>query len=253
MNRIKSLPSKKSKALLEVVERERQEIARHLFEGPLQQLTDFVFALERYATDSQRSRQPEVQEVGRKLAELHRDSLAILQATRDCLEDVPLPAVDILDLRIALRQDIAFLCDRTGLDIQLDIRGDYRPCPPEQATALYRIMHEALVNVHKHAQARRAWVQLDFGETEVRMAIRDDGCGFDPAEGFRKKNHLGLKTMRERAHLAGGHLTVESRPGHGTSVQVSIPLPAAGADVPEKAAAPMNHLSKVLRSNCLLA
>jgi signal transduction histidine kinase len=253
-NGIKSLFSQKSKTSLpDLLEGERQRIGRDFLSSPLHQLTDFLMSLDRHIINSQQSHQPDVQAIGRKLAELRQSGLTILQSIRDCLYAVPLPAWDIHDLRAALYQDVIFLSERTGLDIQLDIQGDYRPLPPEQATALYRIMHEALVNVYKHAQARRAWVQLDFGQTEVRLTVRDDGCGFDPTARFLKKNHLGLKTMRERAHLAGGRFTVESHPGQGTSVQVSLPLPTAPAAVPKEATVPvMKHLSKVLESSGLL-
>lgn len=250
---IRQVLSQATKIPLQVVEKERQQIARDFIEGPLQQLADLIMVLDRHITDSQRSRQPEAQEIGKKLAELHRDSLAIFRALHDCLYHVPALEMDTLDLRVVLQQDIEFLRHRTGLEIELETRGHYRPCPAEQVTALYRIMHEALVNVHKHAQARHVWVQLEFQDAEVRLNIRDDGCGFDPATGFRKERYMGLKTMKERASLAGGQLTVESRRGRGTSVQVCLPLPTAPTVVPMKPGAGVGYLSKALETKQLPA
>jgi signal transduction histidine kinase len=91
---------------------------------------------------------------------------------------------------------------------------------PEIETAMYRIVQEALSNAAKHGNAKRAVVEVHEDETNVRVSVRDDGCGFDPSahtEGF------GLLGMNERVQLLDGTLDVDSSPGRGTTIAASFP------------------------------
>jgi len=88
-----------------------------------------------------------------------------------------------------------------------------------------------LANVRRHAGAREAAVLLAYGASSVRLAIRDDGRGFDPSLVGRRSHgvrlHLGIETLLERAELAGGTATVDSKPGQGTEVTFELPLSGA--------------------------
>ena len=98
--------------------------------------------------------------------------------------------------------------------------------PEHLETTLYRVLYEAMNNVFRHAQARRAGVILRKGGDTVVGIVEDDGVGFDltALDKRRPRVHLGLIGMRERVALVGGELTIESRPGHGTTVIVRLPL-----------------------------
>lgn len=89
---------------------------------------------------------------------------------------------------------------------------------------LLRIAQEALSNVRRHADATVAWVTVELVEHQVVLSVRDNGHGFDPAS--RGMTGFGLTSMRERAELIGGLLTVTSRPSDGTLVAVRVPVPA---------------------------
>jgi signal transduction histidine kinase len=92
-------------------------------------------------------------------------------------------------------------------------------------TALFRIVQEALNNVVKHANTKKANVFLKFEPATVSVEVADEGRGFDlQAAGSSGRVSWGLKNMEERAVLLGGRFTVQSRPGEGTKVEVSIPL-----------------------------
>jgi signal transduction histidine kinase len=212
----------------EILERERRQISRALLAGPLQDLTDLEMALNHLSDTAQRYPHPEAQEMGRKLEELHRAAEAIQQTIQDCLFAMPALEIAGQPLKVALPQVIDGLQRRTGLPIHLEWRGPYRECAPEQVLALCRITHEALMNVHKHARARQVQVQVDFDAEQIHLGIWDDGCGFDLHEGLQKEKHVGLKSMRERAELVGGKLWVESQPGRGTAVHLTLPLSPAG-------------------------
>jgi signal transduction histidine kinase len=98
---------------------------------------------------------------------------------------------------------------------------------PETESALYRILQESLSNAQQHACCRQLTVSLAVEDKRwINLAVQDDGLGFESpptAEPLPGKG-LGLVSMRERAHTAGGHLTVESNPGQGTRVEVKLPL-----------------------------
>ena len=89
---------------------------------------------------------------------------------------------------------------------------------------LLRIIQEALSNVRKHANARRAWVRLEPVGAGVEVVIEDDGVGFDP-DGLRRTDlpRFGMATMRERAEAVGGTFEVAAAPGAGTRVTVRLP------------------------------
>ncbi|HEV2590622.1 MAG TPA: ATP-binding protein, partial [Gaiellaceae bacterium] len=91
----------------------------------------------------------------------------------------------------------------------------------EVETALYRMVQEALTNIVKHAQARHVSIVLTAGQDLISALIEDDGRGFD-VEAAREG--MGLDGMRERLGLIGGKLTIESRPGGGTTLIAKVPL-----------------------------
>ncbi|MET0133616.1 MAG: sensor histidine kinase [Kibdelosporangium sp.] len=86
-------------------------------------------------------------------------------------------------------------------------------------TTLYRAAQESLTNVRRHAAASTVSMTLTFGRHDARLEVVDDGRGFDPAG----PGGFGLRGMRERAELLGGHLDVHSRPGAGTRITVTVP------------------------------
>ena len=93
--------------------------------------------------------------------------------------------------------------------------------------ALYRIGQEALSNVVRHAHASQATLNITFAENLVRLKVNDDGMGFEvpvsPAE-FAPTGHYGLLGLHERAEMIGGRLEIQSAPGQGTQVSLSLPL-----------------------------
>jgi len=125
----------------------------------------------------------------------------------------------------ALRKHAAALEARDGIAVEI-VPCDERRLPPSCEEAAYSIVREALHNVAKHAAARHVQVRLDFEPRRLRLAVQDDGRGFDVAAVGR--SGLGLTSMRERAEQLGGALQVESRPGRGTTVRAEFPIAAEG-------------------------
>ncbi|GGY39260.1 sensor histidine kinase [Streptomyces omiyaensis] len=124
------------------------------------------------------------------------------------------------------------LCEPgAGPRARFSVSGTPVELPTPYEVALLRIAQSALGNTVRHAAAERAEITLSFMEDAVALDVVDDGRGFEP-EGVRGSvdgGGFGLPAMRSRAESLGGTLTVESAPGQGTAVAVTLPLPAGGA------------------------
>ncbi|MGX1668679.1 sensor histidine kinase [Streptomyces sp. NPDC055400] len=116
-----------------------------------------------------------------------------------------------------------------GLTARFTESGTPYGLPTPYEVALLRIAQSALANTVRHARARRAEITLSFMDTAVALDIVDDGRGFDPASAPSGDGGFGLPAMRSRAQSLGGTFTVESAPGQGTAVAITLPLPVEGA------------------------
>jgi signal transduction histidine kinase len=129
-------------------------------------------------------------------------------------------------LAAALRR----LCEAAP-QARFTLTGTPRPLPTPYEVALLRIAQSALANVVRHARAGRAEITLTFMDASVTLDVVDDGHGFDPADAAPSSGGggFGLPAMRSRAESLGGIFTVESAPGQGTAVAVTLPLPLEGS------------------------
>lgn len=206
-------------AVIAAQEDERKRIARELHDGTSQTLTSLLVGLRALEASCDlpgvRRHTSELRKtVGQTLEEVH--SLA-LQLRPSVLDDLGLPA--------AIERQVVDCRQRYHLEIDLAIHGlDNRRLPAEVETTLYRVVQEALTNVARHANASRVSVLLEGRSNAVRVIVEDDGSGFEPGAVSAERGHLGLYGMRERAELLGGTLEIESKPGKGTSIFVTIPL-----------------------------
>ncbi len=117
----------------------------------------------------------------------------------------------------------------TGGAVTLEIKGPLPEVSLPVRIALYRILQEALSNVHRHAGVNAAIVTIWTQGGQLCLQVADDGRGFQPPplsgpEATERHEHIGLRGMRERAALVNGELFVESQPEAGTLVRVEIPL-----------------------------
>jgi len=137
------------------------------------------------------------------------------------LEDLGLlPALEMLAGDVGQAEDAP--------QVTLDVVGPPRRLPADVELAVYRIVQEALSNVVRHAGATRAGVRVEFGDEALTLTVEDDGTGFaapDTPHTLARAGHFGLLGMRERALRFGGHLSLRSRPGEGTTVVVYLPYP----------------------------
>ena len=128
------------------------------------------------------------------------------------------------DIGQALRTTLQKFEHQSGVPAELRIDGHGVPLPADLQVQILHMVQEALSNVRKHAGASKVRVHV-VEAPQWRFEIVDDGRGFDPAADAGA-NHVGLRIMRERAERAGIDVEVESRPGHGTRVIVTVPRAA---------------------------
>lgn len=126
-------------------------------------------------------------------------------------------------LSVALQASCREVNGRNGLTVTFaGDRADVPGLPPEVTICLYRVAQEALRNVVRHARARRANVFLRACPDALRLTVSDDGCGFEVAAA-RSCAGVGLGSMEERVRLVHGDISIDTRPGRGTELHVTIP------------------------------
>lgn len=157
---------------------------------------------------------------------------AATQQLRDSQADVRRSVWNLRSVKLeeatlpeALRQLGKALADAHGPNVTVRCSGTLQQIPPGVASHLFRIAQEGVTNALKHAAARQLEIALEFTPDAVTLQVNDDGCGFDPSAAALN-GHFGLRGLRERARALGAELTLNSRPGQGTQLRVSLP-PAA--------------------------
>jgi signal transduction histidine kinase len=137
-------------------------------------------------------------------------------------------ALDAARLTEALANVAQNWSERTGIPVQIKTVGEAHPLSTDADVALLRTAQEALANVEQHAVARRVVLTVRSDASGTQLEVRDDGCGFDPADratrtGRAEDGGYGLVAMRERIESVAGTLVIDSRPGHGTAVRAEVP------------------------------
>lgn len=213
-----------SQHLLRVAEEEKAKVARDLHDTLGSNLTAINMDLNWVCKRLPES-PPELRE---RLQRALQMLTTTVELKRNLIEGLRPSHLDSLGLGFAMRT----LCDefakRTGVQCELDAAEDFEELDPTLSIAIYRIAQEALTNIAKHAQARRAQVRLWRAADGMRLAIRDDGRGITPEALAKPKSH-GLTGMRERVHQLGGWLDIHpGREGAGSEIEAFFPMsPAA--------------------------
>lgn len=201
-------------------EEERKRVARELHDDSMQALS----ILSR-RVDDLISGQPRKSKTIKSLEDIRTEIDNILARIRLYAQDLRPPTLEYLGLIPAVRELITQVRQPTGMQAELNIEGEERHFMPEDELLIYRIIQEALRNAWRHADAKRVNVNIRYNTRDAIITITDDGKGFVIGEDLRfvKAGKIGLVGMQERADLLGGTLTIQSRPGHGTTVTLVAP------------------------------
>jgi signal transduction histidine kinase len=198
---------------------ERTRWAMQIHDGLTQAVTSAVLELQtlrhRIETDPQ--------EAIRALAAVEREIREDLRRIREILFEMTADRPRAVPAFTAFVRELA---ERWHLTAELDVDADLDRIPEPVLEALHAIVAEALTNAAKHAGVRRARVVVGVAEDALQVCVEDRGRGFAPARD--DDAHFGLELMRARAASVGGSVTVESTPGHGTTVRAVLPVGGRG-------------------------
>ena len=204
--------------VLQAEERERVRVAGELHDDTIQVMTATLIAIDRLV----RTLESGGREREAFTARAARD---LLSEATDRTRRLMFEIHPLMLREEGLERTVTDLAERArhedGLDVQLQL--DVGRLPEVTETLVYRTIREAVTNVRKHAQASRMEIEVRQSDSTLYAAVRDDGRGFTP-DGAPSQG-LGLAAASDRVSLVGGSLTVRSEPGHGTDVELILPLP----------------------------
>ena len=146
-----------------------------------------------------------------------------LEETRRALKALRASPLEDMGLPLALRKMVEDAASRAGLALDMPEIIMVPPLPPDVEQCIYRVAQEAVTNVVKHASAKKMTVKLEFADSMATLMVSDDGVGFD-TEKIDKTSHFGLAGIQERARISGGELKIQSKPGTGTTITLSLKL-----------------------------
>ena len=211
-----------SRGVLSVQEEERKRISRELHDVIAQMLMGINVRLAALKTESTANTKGLTKSISQTQRLVERSVDIVHQFACELR-----PAVlDDLGLIPALHASLKAFSKKTGIRVSLTSFSGIESLSIAKRTALYRVAHEALSNVARHAHASRADVTIRKLPGAVCMDISDNGRGFDtdPVLFASKPKRLGLLGIRERVEMLGGKFTVESAPGKGTTVHAQVPF-----------------------------
>lgn len=200
---------------------ERNRLARDLHDSVTQTL--FSITLTAESARAMYIRKPE--KVEGQLERLQNLARGALAEMRSLIFQLRPAALQEQGLVAALEKHIAALKAKETFAIDFEVKGERRLSDEHEQT-LYRIAQEAFNNIAKHSEATHVWVTLEIDDKGATLTIKDNGIGFEADSVLNRKDRvsLGLTSMQERTELAGGTYTIESTPGNGTCICVSLPL-----------------------------
>jgi two-component system sensor histidine kinase DegS len=203
-------------------EAERARLAREIHDGPAQALANTVLRLQ-FVEQMVKQRPQEVQVELAKLRAAIQESLKDVRRFIFNLRPASLSDAGLVATLKYYTQDYA---DQFSIPVEVNI-SESLLLSANQELVVFRVIQEALQNIQKHAEAEHVVVNVQHRtDGPLAVTITDDGKGFDPKQVRQSRTgSSGLVSMRERAATVGGTLKVESRPGTGTTISLTLPMP----------------------------
>ena len=205
--------------LIEAHEEERTRIARELHDDVNQRIAMLAVDLERWnqqLPDSAVDFHDRLGNARKRLLEMAKD----IQALSHRLHSSKL---ELLGIAGSARSFCREFSEQHKVEINFTHANIPDGVPNEVSLCLFRVLQEALQNGVKHSGVRQFAVELLGTDAEIQLIVTDHGAGFDLRD-VVNRHGLGLISMRERLHLAGGRISIESQPGRGTTIHARVPL-----------------------------
>jgi two-component system, NarL family, sensor histidine kinase DegS len=211
--------------MIQAQESERQRLSRQMHDGPAQALSNFILqteiAMRLFDLDQARARE--------ELANMKISAASTFQKVRDFIFELRPMMLDDLGVVPTLKRYVDAFKEQSGMEVRLSVTGMERRLESYQEVMVFRAIQELLNNAARHSQATQVKVQVDMGETNIKVTVDDNGKGFD-VESLEERSSMGLKVIRERVEMLGGYMEIDSVIGQGT--RVSFQLPAITVSVP---------------------
>ena len=224
---LRSVVSEMSLMESRIEERERHLIAADLHDFVGQNLAVLLFKV---AALRKTLSSPEV--IGH-LEEIREIIGRTVQNTRSLTVELSPPILSEIGLEAAVESLAEGIQKTHGIRITIADDGRLKQAADETRYLLFRIVRELLMNIVKHAKASTAKICLAGNEDAMHIAVEDNGVGFDAKKGVGRDGGFGLFAIRERLKRLGGYFEIDSRPGSGTKVILSVPLKSKSIDQKE--------------------
>jgi signal transduction histidine kinase len=205
-------------------QRLRQQLARELHDGPVQLVSNATMNLMVLQKQLERDPKAAQHELTTAIATMQH----ALQQMRALMFELRPMVLENEGLGRALEELSSHLRKTTSLKIELDLHAGEHLFSSAVETNIYYIIQEAVQNTLKHARATRLQIRMNTFDEALHVSIRDDGRGFDlehVRREYKTRKSLGLVNLYERAEMIDGHIAIDSLPGHGTTVRLTVPLP----------------------------
>ena len=207
--------------LINAQEAARAEIARDLHDDVCQRLASVSIGVGSLKNSTGRLEEPGTQE---EIAELECETRDAFESIRRLSHDLHPATLRLLGLTPALRSHCQEIAKRHGVQVQFSSVDSIGTIHPDVAVCFFRVAQESLRNSVLHGGAKQMTVTMGRDGEALDVTVVDDGRGFDVAAVRNNGRGLGLVTMEERVNLVGGHMSIVSVPGQGTTVRVRGPV-----------------------------
>ena len=205
--------------LVNAQESERQRLSRQMHDGPAQALSNFILqteiAMRLFDVDPAQARS--------ELNNLKVSAMSTFQKVRNFIFELRPMMLDDLGLVPTIRRYAENFKEQAGVEVSVVISGNERRLESFVEVMIFRSMQELLSNAVHQNQATLVKIQVDIGEKSIRLSLDDNGKGFD-TDALEKESNLGLKLIKDRAEMLGGKFDVDTAPGKGARVTLTIPF-----------------------------
>lgn len=211
--------------IIQAQEEERQRLARQMHDGPAQSLTNFILQAE----ICQRLFDRNPARAAEELDNLKTVASITFQKVRDFIFDLRPMMLDDLGVVPTVRRYVDSFREKNDIDVKLDIFGDERRLATHREVMIFRGIQELMALARDYANPTEISIRLDVGSTLVKIAVEDNGRGFDAEaafsgeEGHQDPRVSSLITLKEKFELVRGSLSVNSSEADGTSVRMELP------------------------------
>jgi two-component system sensor histidine kinase DegS len=205
--------------LINAQEAERQRLSRQMHDGPAQALSNFILqaeiAMRLLGSDAEQART--------ELSNLKAAAMSTFQKVRNFIFELRPMMLDDLGLAPTIQRYVEMYKEQSGLDVSVIVTGNERRLELYLEVLIFRAMQELVGNAARHSQGNIIKIQVDMGDSLIKLTVEDNGKGFDP-DVINERSSLGLKLIKERVELLGGSLDIDSSLGKGSRIFLTVPV-----------------------------